>query len=177
MGRLDDVTVIPQRHFGPRIWAEMSKEAEIKRKHFENDPNTRVWGQYHELRGIVAEETVARALDLKRHGKLTDGGEDFFKTDVKGIPPVRPQLAIPTHTKKGKATRLVAEYYVCVVVDCRQRWATILGWTTRDGILSAEVSEIKHGPCWVLRPWELNPGLPDELVQYANLMKGVKNGN
>lgn len=168
--RLDSFKITPEVHFGPS-WYGLKQEAEKKRQHYAKHPSTRPRGINHELRGIVGEEAVARTLGLKRHGLFRDGGEDFYKTDVKSVPPKKPCLAIDVKTKRGKNTYLAAEYYVVVAVDLYQKWATILGWTTRDAIYGAPVEDLGHGDSYIVMPWELTPGLPEELVEYARVFK------
>jgi hypothetical protein len=170
---LANYTVKAERHFGPKIWGEMRAESERKRQHFEGADSTRPFGRWRELRGIVAEETIARQIGVPRHGLLVDGGTDFFKTDVKGAPPAMPVLSVVPVNKKGKPIKWRADYYVCVAVDLKERWATILGWALRDEIRSAPLVQLKHSKAHVIYPWDLRPGLPEELVTYAKLYAAV----
>jgi hypothetical protein len=165
--------VKPQHHFGPKIWGELKAEADKKKEHFKNVPTTRAFGSLHEFRGIVAEEAVAREIGMPRHGLMLDGGTDFFKTDVKGVPPVKPLLTVVPLNKKGRPVGWRADYYVCVAVCLRERWATIIGWALRDELRNAPLVKLKHSTAHTLYPWELHPGLPPELIEYARIQKAV----
>ena len=168
MRRLEDWVVEPQVKFPPNRWRELVEESEEKRKHFEHDKSTKAWSRWRELRGIAAEEVVSVWTGLPRHKSFTDGGMDFFKSDVKGIPPVRPVLAMLP------AGRWVADYYIAVVVDIREHWGSVLGHATRKQVRSATVIEMPNARSLVVSPWELTPGLPAELLQYAELMKATR---
>lgn len=172
--RLEAIKVEPLVKFNPLRWGDLTKESEEKRKHFDKVKTTRPWVRWRELRGIAAEEVVSVMTGLPRHKGFTDGGEDFFRTDVKAIPPRKPVLAVPTKDGNGGPFRFAAPYFVCVVVDIEEHWGSPLGWATRDQMRNAQIVEMPYGPSYVLYPWELQPGLPDELLRYATLIKAVR---
>jgi hypothetical protein len=171
--RIEDYKVKPSTHFGPKIWGQLKEESNKKKKHFEKNKSTRPFSKDRELRGIVAEEAVARAIHVPRHGLMFDGGIDFFKTDVKGVPPVLPVLSVVPEGKNGKPFKWSAEYYVCVAVCLRERWASIIGWAMRDELKAAPLVQLKHSLAHTLYPWELHPGLPPELIEYARVVGSV----
>lgn len=171
--RLEKFRVEPLVKFGPPRWRDLVKESERKREHFESVKSTRPWVRWRELRGLAAEEVVSVVIGIPRKKGFTDGGEDFFKTDVKAIPPIKPVLAVPTKDGNGGPFRFAAPYFVCVVVDIEHHWGTPIGWATKDQMRNAPVIKMPHGPSYVLYPWELNEGLPDELLQYAKLIKAI----
>lgn len=172
--RLSELKIEPVVKFSPSRWRDLVKESEDKRKHFNRKAGTRNWSRWRELRGIVAEEVVSVYTGLPRHRKLTDGGTDFFRTDVKGVPPVDPVLAVVPVNKDGTKIKWKADYFLCVVVDIYEHWGTILGYATRDEVKNSEFIQMPNALSHVVYPWDLHAGVPEELQNYANLMKGVK---
>ena len=172
--RLELIRIEPQVKFSPDRWKRLIAESEKKRSHFKGNRSTRSWARWGDLRGMVAEEVVSVYTGLPRHGQLTDGGTDFFRTDVKGVPPVNPVLAVVPKNKDGSNIKWIADYFLCVVVDLQLHWGTILGYATRDEVRAAPVIEMPNALSNVVYPWNLHAGIPEELENYANLMKGVK---
>ena len=171
--RLESLKIDPLIKFSPKRWKGLVEESNRKKEHFEGWATTQRWSEDRELRGIAAEEVVSVITGIPRHGEFTDGGTDFFKTDVKGIPPVKPVLAIaPTHG--AVKIRWIADYYFCVVVDLYQHWGAPLGWATRDEVKSAQMVQMPNALSHVLYPWELHEGLPPDLETYSRLYKAVK---
>lgn len=171
---LDQVRIEPSVKFSPARWSDLVKESEEKRKHFEGSKSTRPWSRWRELRGIAAEEVVSVHVGIPRHKRLTDGGEDFFRCDVKGIPPVRPVLAVVPVDGNGGPIRWIAAHYIAVVVDIREHWGAILGWAYREEVREAQKIQMPNAKAHVLYPWELHEGLPPELVEYARVMKATR---
>lgn len=172
--RLDEMVVEPVVKFPPNRWRDLEKEADKKKRHFSKHKTTRPWVEHRELRGVAAEEIVSVFTGLPRHKSFTDGGEDFFRSDVKGVPPRKPVLAVVPVDGNGGPIRWVARYYICVVVDVREHWGAILGHATREQVRDARLVKMLHSHAHVVYPWELTPGLPDELVEYSRLMKAAR---
>lgn len=172
--RLRAIKVEPVVQFPPNRWRDLEVESEKKKRHFSKHKTTRPWSEHRELRGIAAEEVVSVCTGIPRHKSFTDGGEDFFRTDVKGVPPVRPVLAVVPVDGNGGPIRWIARYYLCVVVDIRQHWGAILGWAHRDEVRNARLVKMPNAVSHVLYPWELHPGVPDELAEYARLLKATR---
>lgn len=172
--KLRSLRVEPQVVFPPDRWKRLTEESEAKRKHFESSRGTRPWARWRELRGIVAEEVVSVFTGIPRHGAMTDGGVDFFKTDVKGVPPVNPVLAVVPKNGHGGNIKWNSEYYLCVVVDLKEHWGSILGYATRDEVKSAPLIKMPNAVSHVIYPWELHEGMPPELLKYAELLKATR---
>lgn len=172
--RLRALRIEPLVKFSPARWKDLVEESEKKKNHFESWSTTRRWSAERELRGIAGEEVVSVYTGIPRHKLMTDGGTDFFKTDVKSIPPVNPCLAIAPLDAKGHKIRWGADYYLCVVVDIREHWGSILGWATRDEIRSAQMVQMPNALSHCLYPWELHEGIPPDLEMYSRLYRAVK---
>ncbi len=174
MKRLEAIVVEPQVKFAPDRWRRLVEESETKRKHFDKAKGTRPWARWRELRGIVAEEIVSVYTSIPRHHAMTDGGIDFFKTDVKGIPPVKPVLAVVPVNRDGSRIRWKSEYYLCVVVDIRDHWGSILGWASSAEVQRAPLVQMPNALSHVVYPWDLHPGIPGELEKFAELLKATR---
>lgn len=174
MTRLEKIRIEPQVKFAPDRWQRLVEESEVKREHFAGAKATRPWARWRELRGIVAEEVVSVFTTIPRHGQMTDGGIDFFKTDVKGIPPVKPVLAVVPVNGDGSKIRWKSEYFLCVVVDIREHWGSILGWASREEVKRAPLVQMPNALSHVIYPWELHDGMPPELVKFAELLKATR---
>lgn len=174
MARLAAIVIEPQVKFAPDRWKRLVDESEVKRAHFQGKGSTRDWARWRELRGIAAEEIVSVFTSIPRHKAMTDGGIDFFKTDVKGIPPVKPVLAVVPVNGDGSKIRWKSEYYLCVVVDIREHWGSILGWASRDEVQRAPLVQMPNALSHVVYPWELYPGIPPELEKFAELLKATR---
>jgi hypothetical protein len=172
--RLESIKIEPLVKFSPNRWRDMVNESEEKKEYFESWATTRRWSPERELRGIAGEEVISVYTGIPRHHAMTDGGTDFFKTDVKSIPPVWPCLAIAPKNAQGKKVSWRADYYLCVVVDVREHWGAILGWATKDEIRSAQLVQMPNALSHCLYPWELHEGIPPDLEMYSKLYKAVR---